>query len=160
MVLCATARDFRGRPDERLRFALLGGLVVATHVTPDWWPALLPPVVRDRSFVPGVLGEVGGHQSRAILAAAASLGTFTSRGWITEVTPPAAVVVTVHDGLVPVRRQRKLAAALGAPVVEVDGNHFVAHRAPEALATAVLDAIDLLSRRPRTPERPGTTKAA
>ncbi|HEY8545147.1 MAG TPA: alpha/beta hydrolase [Acidimicrobiales bacterium] len=160
LVLCATARDFRGRPTERLRFGVLGGLAVATHLTPDWWPSLLPPVLRERSFVPPLVGELGGHQSRAVLAAAASLGTFTSREWIGDVTVPSAVVVTRHDGLVPVRRQRKLAEALGAPVVEVDGNHFVAHRHPDRLAEALLQAVDLLPRRPRKPRSPSRSKAA
>jgi pimeloyl-ACP methyl ester carboxylesterase len=160
LVLCATARDFRGRPAERLRFGVLGGLVVATHLTPDWWPALLPPVVRDRSFVPPVVGELGGHQSRAVLAAAASLGTFTSRDWIGDITTPAVVVVTQHDGLVPVHRQQKLAEALGAPMVELEGNHFVAHRHPDRLAEAVVEAIGLLPRRPRKPKRPRASRAA
>ena len=142
MVLCATARDFRGRPAERLQFTLLGTLTAASHLTPDWWPSLLPSAVR--GFLPTLVGELGGHQSRAVLAAAASLGTFTSRSWVADLNTPAVVVVTRHDTLVPVRRQRKLAASLDAPVVEVDGTHFVAHRNPAALATGIIEAIDLL----------------
>ncbi|HMG41965.1 MAG TPA: alpha/beta hydrolase [Acidimicrobiales bacterium] len=151
LVLCATARDFRGRPAERLQFTLLGTLTAASHLTPDWWPSLLPSAVR--GFLPTLVRELGGHQSRAILAAAASLGTFTSRAWVAELTPPAVVVVTQHDKLVPVHRQRKLAASLDAPIVELPGHHLIPHRNPLALATAISAAIALLPRRPRIRRR-------
>jgi pimeloyl-ACP methyl ester carboxylesterase len=160
LVLCATARDFGGRPAEKLRFAVLGSLAAVSHLTPDPWPAILPGFVRDRGFLPVLVGELGGHQSRAVLAAAASLGAFSSRTWAAELAAPAAVVVTGRDGLVPVHRQRKLAAALGAPVVEVDGNHFVAHRDPAALAAAIVEAVGLLPRPRRRPRRPKAATAA
>lgn len=149
MILCATARDFRGRPSERLQFGVLGPLALASKLAPAWWPSILPSGVRHRGLLPTIVDEVGGHQSNAILAAAASLGAFTSRLWVGELCAPAVVVATLHDGLVPVHRQRKLAAALGAPVVEVDGNHFVAHRHPDRLGAAILEAVDLLPRRAR-----------
>lgn len=160
LVLCATARDFRGNPAERVQFAMLGGLAAASHLAPDFWPSLLPAVLREWRALPATVSELGGHQSRAVLAAAASLGTFTSRAWLNELRAPAVVVTTLHDGLVPLRRQRKLAAGLGAPIVAVEGNHFVAHRNPAALASAILDAIALLPRRPRKPNRPARRATA
>ena len=162
MVLCATARDFRGSPAERLQFGLLASLATASRLTPGWWPSLLPSSLREKHVLPAVLDEIGGHESRAIIAAAASLGTFTSRAWVEELCAPAVVVATTRDRLVPVRRQRKLAASLRAPIVEVDGNHFVAHGNPAALAVAILQAIDLLPRRvrkPRSRQRPATAAA-
>jgi hypothetical protein len=132
---------------------MLGTLTSATRLAPGWWPSLLPGRLRDQAFVPTIVRELGGHESRAVLAAAASLGRFTSRSWVGELAKPAVVVATLHDGLVPLHRQRKLAASLAAPVVELAGNHFVAHNAPVALASAILDAVDLLPRRLRATRR-------
>jgi 3-oxoadipate enol-lactonase len=161
MILCATARDFRGSPAERLQFSLLASLATASRLTPVWWPSVLPSALREKRVLPGVLDEIGGHETRAVLAAAASLGTFTSRAWIEDLCAPAVVVATMHDRLVPVRRQEKLAASLRAPIVEVDGNHFVAHRNPKAFGAAILQAIDLLPRRARKARsRTAATKAA
>jgi pimeloyl-ACP methyl ester carboxylesterase len=98
---------------------------------------------------------LGGHQHRAVAGAAACLGRFTSREWIGDLAAPAVVVVTTHDGIVPPRRQRKLAVALGAPTVEVASGHLVARSDPARLAAAILAAADrLVPVRPVRPVRP------
>jgi pimeloyl-ACP methyl ester carboxylesterase len=105
---------------------------------------------RDR--LPRSLRELAGHEQRAILAAAVSLGTFTSRDWIADLTTPAVVVTTTRDRVVPLRRQHKLAQALHAPIVELDAGHAVPRTDPQGLAEAILRATRLLpdarSRRP------------
>lgn len=143
MVLCATARDFRGSPVERARFGLLAPIALATRLTPQV-PSFVPDVLRHHNLFGRLVDELSGHERRAMVAAADSLGGFTSRSWVCELTAPAAVVVTLQDGLVPPRRQRRLAECLGAPVVEVDNHHFVPHSHPKALADAIVEAIGLL----------------
>jgi 3-oxoadipate enol-lactonase len=125
MILCATSRDFRGRPSERVRFGAVALMAQASRYTP-----------------------MGG-----LLSAAASLGHFTSREWIHEVYTPAVVVATTQDAVVPVRRQLKLAACLSAPVVELEAGHLVPHTDPGALTGAILAAVDLLPRRARRRHR-------
>jgi 3-oxoadipate enol-lactonase len=153
MVLCATARDFRGSPVERIRFGLLAPIALASRLTPPV-PDLLPEALRPHRLLGALAMELGRHERRAMVAAANSLGSFTSRDWVCDLPTPAAVVVTTQDGLVPPRRQRRLAECLRAPVVELDGHHFVPHSNPKALARAILEAVDLLPRRSRRRRRP------
>lgn len=147
MILCATSRDFRGRASERIRFTALGLIAYGSRLSPS-----LPEPARQRIhqavFGPRV-DEIFHHERRSVLAAAASLGTFTSRDWIGELMAPAAVVVTMQDRLVPPRRQLKLAAALDAPVVELNAGHLVPHQDPTALAGAIVAAVERLPRRVR-----------
>lgn len=159
MILCATSRDFRGGPGERAGFGALGLTALMSR-----WSVSLPGVRRRAPWwprLPGrVLAELGGHERSAILAAAASLGTFTSRAWIGDLSVPAVVVATTQDRVVPLRRQRKLAAALDAPVLEIDAGHFVARRDPHALTGAITAAARrLLSSRP-SPRAPAIPDAA
>lgn len=143
MVLCATSRDFRGSPVERARFGLLAPIALASRVAPQF-RSLVPEVLRRHNLFGTLVGELSRHERRAMVAAADSLGTFTSRQWVRDLTAPAAVVVTLQDGLVPPRRQRRLADCLDAPVIEVDNHHFVPHSDPQALADAIVEAIALL----------------
>jgi 3-oxoadipate enol-lactonase len=140
LILCATARDFRGRPADRLRFGVAGALAATAALPP--WPALpavpvLPGALRPMGWA---LSELRRHEPAAILGAAAALGRFTSREWIGSIKVPAAVVVHTRDRVVPTHRQRKLAAALhDAAVVEVDVDHRGISQ-PHRYLPALLDA--------------------
>src|SRR4051794_39820459 len=120
LILCATARDFRGHPADRVRFAAVGAIAAGARFGPA---ALAPPA----PVLPGNLRPVGWalaearrHEPSAVLAAAAALGRFTSREWIGAIDVPTTVIVHERDRVVPTRRQRKLAEAIdGAAVVEV-----------------------------------------
>jgi 3-oxoadipate enol-lactonase len=150
MILCATARDFRGRPAERLRFGVLSPIAVASRLAPPLPFRLIPDSLRDDRRFGSVVSELSGHESRALLAAASCLGEFTSRTWVSDLAAPAVVVVTTRDRTVPPRRQLKLAAALDAPVIRLDAGHFVPASDPDSLGRAVREAADILiSRRPR-----------
>jgi 3-oxoadipate enol-lactonase len=150
MILCATARDFRGRPAERLRFGVLSPIALACRLAPPVPIGLIPDSLRHNHRFGSVLSEISGHESRALLAAASCLGEFTSRTWVSDLAAPAVVVVTTRDRTVPTRRQFKLAAALDAPVIRIDAGHFVPASDPDSLAHAVRAAADMLvSRRPR-----------
>jgi 3-oxoadipate enol-lactonase len=155
LVLSATARDFRGRPADRLRFGAVGALSLAARIGPA---ALAPPIV---PILPGslrpagwALAELRRHEPAAVLAAAASLGRFTSREWVGSLEVPASVIVHLQDRLVPTHRQRKLAAALGdADVVEVDLDHMGVGRAPDVYVPALLRAHASVARRAATGSR-------
>lgn len=145
MVLCATSRDFRGSPVERARFGLLAPIALAARLAPQL-RSVVPEAMRHHNLFGSLVSELSGHERRAVVAAADSLGGFTSRNWVCDLATPAAVVVTLKDGLVPPRRQRRLADCLNAPVVEVDNHHFVPHSDPQSLADAIVEAIGLLPR--------------
>jgi pimeloyl-ACP methyl ester carboxylesterase len=145
MVLSATARDFRGRPAERLRFGAIGVAAAAAAFGPA---SLAPPV----PALPGGLrsagwawSEVRRHEPTALVAAAAALGRFTSREWVGSLEVPATVIAHARDRVVPPHRQQKLAAALpDARVVEVDLDHAGAGRDPQRYAEAVRRAHALV----------------
>jgi pimeloyl-ACP methyl ester carboxylesterase len=151
LVFCATSRDFRGRPADRLRFGAIGAFAAAAAIGPR---RLTPPIV---PLLPGGLRPVGWalaelrrHEPAALLSAAAALGRYSSREWIGSLDVPAAVIVHTKDRLVPTSRQRKLAAALpGATVIEVDADHMGVGRDPAGYADALLEAHASVARRTR-----------
>ena len=117
LVLCSTARNFRGKTRERVFFAVLTGAMYPLSryalKRVEQLAATLPEVpapdidvdswgrVEFRSTsawsMPEVLGE---------------LGRFNSASWLGEIDVPVSVVVTAKDKAVPVRRQRRLAASI------------------------------------------------
>jgi pimeloyl-ACP methyl ester carboxylesterase len=155
LVLCATARDFRGGPADRLRFAALGMAATGARVGPG---AMAPPV----PVLPGrwrrtswAMTEARRHEPAAVLAAAAALGRFTSREWIGALDVPATVVVHTRDKVVPTRRQRRLAESMAdANVVEVDLDHLGVARDGARYAALLVQVRRALLRRAHTARRP------
>ena len=156
LVLCATSRNFRGNPRERVQFAGLGAIAAATSLPlPRFamgpaWPLLAQMLTR--GGYPGLRAwlteEVRHHDANAVLQATDALGRFSSHSWIGAVDVPASVVLTTGDQLVPSRRQVKLAESIPTAVIHpVDGDHMVVARKPEAFASALLEACELVARR-------------
>lgn len=154
LVLCATSRSFTPRrASDRLLLTSLLGLSAAARVTPPQIRGqLMSRVLRGR-LQSTPLGrwaarEVQRGDQAAILQAAWAVGSFDSRRWITDVDVPAAVVVTVHDQLVPAWRQLKLANAIpGATVHRVMADHGACVLAPQVFVPGLLDACASVSQR-------------
>jgi pimeloyl-ACP methyl ester carboxylesterase len=101
------------------------------------------PDLRDR-----VYREFEGHNPASLIQATHALSGFSSRDWIGRVNVPAAVVVTTRDELVPLERQRKLAASIpGAEVFEVDGDHSACIARADLFVPALLAACRSVERR-------------
>lgn len=142
LVLCATARHFVPRRVARLARAGLPGVALAARLVPHLVQRRLVqrmlvriehPELRDR-----VRQEFLGHEPATVIQAAEALTRFSAHDWIGEVDVPTAVVITTLDELVPVARQRKLAASIrGARVFEVEGGHEACVSNPEFAATLV-----------------------
>jgi pimeloyl-ACP methyl ester carboxylesterase len=127
LVLCATARNVLGSPAEKL--AALTWPAAAAAIR---WNPLLPPVSAE------ILGRT---PLGTALSAVQAVNDFSSHTWISQVDVPAAVVVTTRDYLLPLSRQRKLAAAIpGASVHEVAADHAVCITAPQVFAQVLLQA--------------------
>ena len=133
LVFCATSRNFRGSPGEKLTFGAMGLAGLS--------PVALPrPLVRACGAAFGVLPvpnvgpvkdlrwaveEMAGHDPRSIIQAAAAIGRFNSSEWIGQVDVPTSVVVTTTDQVVPPIRQLSLARSIPQAQVHcVDGGHF------------------------------------
>jgi 3-oxoadipate enol-lactonase len=148
LVLCATARNVLGSPAEKLAALALPSAAAAIR-----WNPLLQPVSGEILGLT-LLGPVGDPATAAwaraqlrrtplgtALSAVQAVCEFTSHSWIHQVDVPAAVVVTTRDHIVPVDRQRKLAAAIpGASIHEVHADHAVCITAPQAFAQVLLQA--------------------
>lgn len=152
LVLCSTSRNYRGYWHERVRFAGLGLVVAGLGFAPRRAVTELAEQLPEEMVVAGsglwTLGELRRHDPRTILEAAAAIGAFTSRDWITALDVPVSVVVTSEDRLVPVHRQAKLAMAIPTAVVHVvDAPHRAPSSAPERFATTLLEATLQVERR-------------
>jgi 3-oxoadipate enol-lactonase len=130
LVLCATARNFKGKRREKVFFPAVAGVMAPlSRYAADRVERLattlpeMPDLDCDDERVWGrqQFRSTSAWTAPAVLAA---LGRFNSAPWIGEVDVPTAVVVTTKDRTIPVRRQLRLAATIpGAEVVEVDGGH-------------------------------------
>jgi pimeloyl-ACP methyl ester carboxylesterase len=146
LVLCATARNFRGSREEGLMSLSLMGFTRAMRFNP------FLPMMGSGVLASAILGQV--HDSglrswahsemeRTSLATTSDafdeVARFTSHEWIGDVDVPTAVLITLNDHVVPVSRQRRLAAAVpGAGVHELDGDHGVCVDGPDRFARVVL----------------------
>jgi pimeloyl-ACP methyl ester carboxylesterase len=151
LVLAATSRDFRGAPGDRLRFAAMGAIAAGARLGPRaLWPTALPALPGQLQPLSWALAELRRHEPAALVAAAASLGRFTSRSWVHEIAAPTTVIVHARDQLVPPHRQAKLARSLpDARVVTIDADHLAISRAPEAFRGALVHAYDSVASRSR-----------
>jgi pimeloyl-ACP methyl ester carboxylesterase len=130
LVLCSTARNFRGLTREKLFFPVLTVVTqtLAGHALSrvEQLTSTLPEVPSlDRSD-PTVWGRAEFRSTSAwsIPEVLAELGRFNSADWIAGVDVPTAVVVTEKDHTIPQRRQRKLAATIeGASLYTAPGGH-------------------------------------
>jgi pimeloyl-ACP methyl ester carboxylesterase len=153
LVLCATARNFRGKRREKLffpvmtlamhplsRYALqrVERLAEALPSSPNLdasTPAFGKAEFRSTSAwsMPEVLGE---------------LGRFNSAPWVGEIRCPTAVVVTDNDHAIPASRQRKLAQSIeGAEAFEVHGGHMTLVLHTEAWREALVKALTSVMQR-------------
>jgi pimeloyl-ACP methyl ester carboxylesterase len=87
------------------------------------------------------LSEMMRHSARDIAEAGRELGRFDSRPWLRPLEIPAAVVLTTRDELVAPRKQREVAAALGAPVFEAPISHLEITTAGARYNPALLEAL-------------------
>ena len=148
LVLCSTARNFRGSPAERLIGMTLPAAAAVVSMTPalHWFGAhlfgaALLGYVRDPAARQLARTEMALTRLSTAVAAAYAVSEFTSHDWIGRVDVPTAVIVTAQDHLVPPTRQRRLARAIpGALIYELDGDHGVFLDAPGRFAASLLAA--------------------
>ena len=103
LVLCATAARFASGGDQRIGSMSLGGLAMASRLTP---PAMRRRFVNEMVSRRDATGpeqwareQVRRHDLTAVLEAGRAVGRFSSTEWIGSVDVPTAVVVTTRDTL-------------------------------------------------------------
>ena len=93
-----------------------------------------------------------------IVQAGQALSQYDARSWAGALGTPAAAVVTTKDRLVFPRKQRALAVALNAAIVELPGDHLAPWEQPAAFSAATVQAVqfvqlELEARRENAPRR-------
>lgn len=158
LVLCSTARNFKGARRERVFFPVvqtaMGGMSGYAARRVERLASALPELP---TTSPGHAdwGRAEFRSTSAWVAPAvlAELGRFNSSPWIGEVDVPTAVVVTTRDRTIPARRQYRLAACIpGAEVFEVEGGHASLVLGADRFGPALLQALASVVGRARKDE--------
>lgn len=153
MVVQATALEWRASRFERVRWRtvrLMGPLLRSAAYPRSLRYALLRLLGADHEmapFVPWLESEIRRGDTQTIVQAGRALGRYDARPWAGDLGKPAGALITTRDRLVWPRKQRALAEALRAHVVEVDGDHLVTLEDPAAYRDATLALVDHLTGR-------------
>lgn len=126
LVLGATAPYFAGNQTERLSFMGLTGLAALARFTPAQARSWLTEqfYLQRKDWGEWALEQASQHDWRMILEAGKAIGEFSSSSWINEIDVPTAVIVTMRDTVVPLRRQVNLFENIpGADPYRIDGGH-------------------------------------
>lgn len=127
LVLCSTGAHFADTRNEQLSFMGLAGLASLVRLTPErarQWLGEQYLARRGRAYEAWALEELSRHDLAKLLEAGRAIGHFASDEWLGTIDVPTAVIVTMNDQVVPVRRQLKLFEGIPTAVAyRVDGQH-------------------------------------
>ena len=142
LVLCATAPDWQ-EPNMKRGWRLMSFLRLELGLFPNgFWRAALRGIgLPDSAGTTWAAAELSRGNARDIAEAGRELGRYDGRAWLAELTQPRAVIVPVADMLVPVRKQRELAALVGVVPREVPGTHVAVTTHAEPFVEALLAAL-------------------
>lgn len=153
LVVQATALEWRARFAERMRWKTvrLLGPMLRSWAYPRW---LRYGVVRLLGaghelidYVPWMELELRRSDTMAIVQAGRALGRHDARPWASSLGKPAGALITTEDHLVLPRKQRQLADALGAYVIDLEADHIAAWELPAAFSAATLELVDRVTGR-------------
>lgn len=152
MVFQATAMEWSGTRSERAKWQVSHVLSplfrrLATPRVVRWGVRRSIPRGHELSrYVPWIVGEIRRNDIWMIQEAGRAISTFDARPFASSINVPAAVVLTTRDRLVPPAKQRALAEAVRADVVELDGDHIVTLEQPREFADATRRAVGSVAR--------------
>lgn len=154
LVLCSTARNYRGKGGERLFFPMMtGAMSPLSRYAFDKMEQLaqtLPemPSVQVDDPTAWSLCEFRSTSAWSLPEALAELGRFNSAAWISGVDVPTAVVVTEKDRAIPARRQRRLAGSIPeARMFSAPGGHASIFLDADRWVPVFLTAVHDVTRR-------------
>ena len=151
MVLQATALEWNGTGKERLRWKISRYLaplfrkLSSPRVVQFGVKRLIPRGHEMHRFVPWLLGETRRNDAWIIHQAGQALAKFDGTILASTIRVPVSYVLTLRDRLAPVPKQKALASATNAHVIELDGDHFVSLEQPKDFAAATRQAVDFVT---------------
>jgi 3-oxoadipate enol-lactonase len=142
VVLSGTAQHWQDQASRRA-FRTMGafGLMLSLAPRSTLRAGLRRAGISESDQTVWLESELMRHSARDMAEAGRELGRFDSRPWLGAVRPPVAVVVTTRDELVPVPKQRELAAAANATVFESPISHLEVGTRADEYNPALLRAI-------------------
>ncbi|MBO0767104.1 MAG: alpha/beta fold hydrolase [Solirubrobacterales bacterium] len=143
MIVSGTAQHWQD-PELKRAFRALGLAGAALRISPRaFWSFGLKQVglTTENPYLAWLRSELLRHNSDAITEAGRELSRFDSRPWLRPQPFPTATVLTTKDSVVPPRKQRELAEALGSPIFEAEIDHLEVPNAPERYDQALLAAL-------------------
>jgi 3-oxoadipate enol-lactonase len=146
LILSGTAQHWQ-EPELKNSWRAMGLLSAALSLAPRFVlrRGLKRSGIEENERTAWLFSELLRHSARDIAEAGRELGRFDSRPWLGQVSAPAAVVLTTRDELVPPRKQRELAQALGAKRFEVAISHLEVTTRGAEYNPALLEAIAAVS---------------
>lgn len=144
LVVQATALEWRATRRERIMWRTVHvlGPLVRSRATPRsmrWGIHRLLGVGHPlERYVPWLSSELRRNDSHNIVQAGQSLSRYDARPFAGSLGLPAAMLVTTRDRLVRPRKQRALAAALGASVIEIADDHLASWTSPAEFSDATV----------------------
>ncbi len=99
-------------------------------------------------FIPWLVSEMSRNDAFAMVDAGRSLAHYDATSWASSLGVPAASLITTQDRLVPPRKQRALAEALGASVRELAADHLAPLSTPEPFAALTVELVGLVAGAP------------
>jgi pimeloyl-ACP methyl ester carboxylesterase len=148
LVVEATALEWRARRLERLRWRtvpVLGSVLRSwtyPHLLHQGVMRMLGPGHPLQPVAPWLEAEARRGDPVAIVQAGRALSRYDARPWAGQLDRPAAALITTRDRLVVPRRQRQLAAALGAHARELVGDHLAPWELPHEFAALTRELVD------------------
>jgi len=147
MVLQATAMEWRATRRDRLTWLFQSAVspLLRNVTTPRVLNVALNRTMHPDShvtkYIPWLIGEIRRNDGWIVSRAGRALAAYDSRDWAGTLGVPAAYLLTTKDQLVTVPRQRELATAMQADVIEIDGDHFVTLGKPAEYSAATAEAV-------------------
>ncbi len=144
----ATALEWLSSRRERWRWRFLP--ILGSVLRSRWYPTFvrsgLPRIVIPghdlEPYLAWLEAEVHRGDSHMITQAGWALSRFDSRSWAGTIGVPAGALITTRDRLVPPRKQRRLAAALGARTLELAADHGAPWEQPRQFASLTAELVD------------------
>lgn len=150
LVVQATALEWRGTWRERLLWRVLpvAGSWLRSRGYRRYLNRAVPQLVdldnELRPYVPWLVSEMSRNDAFAMVDAGRALGAYDAREWAGSLDVPAGSLITTQDRLVKPAKQRALAAALGATVRELHGDHLAALANTADYARLTVELIDVV----------------
>lgn len=146
-VVQATALEWRASRVERLRWKTvrLVGPLMRSWAYPRWLRYSIAKLLgvghEIEAYIPWIEAETRRGDTLAIVQAGRALSRYDARPWASSLGKPAGSLITTQDRLVVPRKQRGLAQALGAHVIDVSGDHLVTLEHPRAYSDATVAIV-------------------